>query len=146
MAIESKVAAAAEAVVPGAKAIACGSYRRNAARSGDVDVIITDPNRAQRSPVLARAWRGALAGQFRRVARRPRTDPRRPWRAAMLRRLRDEGFITHTLTESTDSRGEFCDTFMGVCRLSDAHRHRRLDIKVRRPCLFTLHRRASCNL
>lgn len=53
--IEAKVAAAAEAAVPGAKAVACGSYRRNATRSGDVDVIVTDPNRTERSPVLARA-------------------------------------------------------------------------------------------
>ncbi|XP_071536953.1 DNA polymerase beta-like [Panulirus ornatus] len=78
----------------------CGSYRRGAKTSGDVDALLTHPSHTsesgKKSPVLL---------------------------SKVVSTLKDNGLVTDTL-----SMGE--TKFMGVCHLEESLPHRRLDIRL----------------
>jgi len=48
----------------------------------------------------------------------------------VVKYLKDSGFVTDVLGHVTSESSHGSSTFMGVCKLSSAHLHRRLDIKV----------------
>lgn len=100
-AIEKMVSDAARAVDPGLVSVACGSYRRGKATCGDVDVLITHPDRKSHKGVFSK----------------------------VLHNLHESGFLTDDLV-SNEENGEQ-KKYMGVCRLPGPNqRHRRLDIIV----------------
>ncbi|XP_053711919.1 DNA polymerase lambda-like isoform X1 [Synchiropus splendidus] len=100
-AIEKVVRDAALSVVPGLVAIACGSYRRGKATCGDVDVLITHPDRVSHKGVFGK----------------------------VLQILHDNGFLTDDLVSHEENGDQ--KKYMGVCRLPGVdRRHRRLDIIV----------------
>lgn len=99
--IEKMVVDEVHRLLPNAIALACGSYRRGRPSSGDVDVLITDPD-SEECDILPE----------------------------LLRRLHESGFLTNDLTHISDHRMGRCDSYMGVCRLGEGHLYRRLDIKV----------------
>lgn len=99
--IEAVVRTAAESLLPGLIAQACGSYRRKKTTCGDVDVLITHPD--------GKSHRGIFG--------------------KLLNKLRDEGFLTDDLVTSEDDGNQ--KKYLGVCRLpGEKRRHRRLDIIV----------------
>ncbi|KAM9792854.1 LOW QUALITY PROTEIN: DNA polymerase lambda [Neosynchiropus ocellatus] len=100
-AIEKVVRDAALSVDPGLVAIACGSYRRGKATCGDVDVLITHPDRVSHKGVFGK----------------------------VLQILHDSGFLTDDLVSHEENGNQ--KKYMGVCRLPGVdRRHRRLDIIV----------------
>ncbi|XP_053713943.1 DNA polymerase lambda-like isoform X2 [Synchiropus splendidus] len=100
-AIEKVVRDAALCVDPGLVAIACGSYRRGKATCGDVDVLITHPDRVSHKGVFGK----------------------------VLQILHDNGFLTDDLVSHEENGDQ--KKYMGVCRLPGVdRRHRRLDIIV----------------
>ncbi|XP_034717403.1 DNA polymerase lambda isoform X2 [Etheostoma cragini] len=100
-AIEKVVRDAVQAIDPGLLAIACGSYRREKATCGDVDILISHPDGKSHKGVFSK----------------------------VLQSLHDSGFLTDDLV-SHEENGEQ-KKYMGVCHLpGPGHRHRRLDIIV----------------
>ena len=83
----------------------CGSYRRRAATSGDIDILLTHPDYVAVDDDDDKTSEGGkMLG-------------------SVVAELVDHDIITDTLSQG-DSK------FMGVCRLSDDHLHRRLDIRI----------------
>lgn len=91
-------------------AVAAGSFRRGKKDCGDVDVLLT--------------WR---AGAHNTHAQRARVL------STIVEELGD--FLTDHLTDASPSDGEDDGpaSYMGICRLRDAPKHRRIDIKVYHP-------------
>lgn len=121
--IEARVRAVVERVLPGASVTTCGSYRRGKADTGDVDILISPPRRENTAP-LDRLM-------------------------DIIVELRKESFLTDDLSlpsdrdkpENRPSKGgrpmnEYNNvqgtkgSYMGVCRVSEAHPHRRIDLKL----------------
>ncbi|XP_057591750.1 DNA polymerase lambda isoform X2 [Hippopotamus amphibius kiboko] len=99
--IEQTVREAAQAFNPGLLCVACGSYRREKATCGDVDVLLTHPD--------SRSHRGIFS--------------------RLLDSLRQQGFLTDDLV-SQEQNGQQ-QKYLGVCQLpGPGRRHRRLDIIV----------------
>ncbi|XP_076001624.1 DNA polymerase lambda [Genypterus blacodes] len=99
--IEKVVRDAALTIDPGLLAVACGSYRREKATCGDVDVLITHPDGESHKGIFSK----------------------------LLHSLHQSGFLTEDLV-SHEENGEQ-KKYMGVCHLPGAgRRHRRLDIIV----------------
>ncbi|XP_060066697.1 DNA polymerase lambda-like [Ylistrum balloti] len=99
--IEAVVRTAAESLLPGVIAQACGSYRRKKTTCGDVDVLVTHPD--------GKSHRGIFG--------------------KLLTKLRDQGFLTDDLVTSEDDGNQ--KKYLGVCKLpGENRRHRRLDIIV----------------
>lgn len=97
--IEAVVKEAALSIQPGLVAIACGSYRRDKATCGDVDVLITHPDGRSHANVYH----------------------------PLLHQLHEIGFLTDDLV-SMENEGPHCK-YLGICRLpGDNSKHRRLDI------------------
>ncbi|RLN58201.1 hypothetical protein BBP00_00007134 [Phytophthora kernoviae] len=88
-------------MIPNAQAQACGSYRRGKSACSDVDILITDPD-AEQCGILPE----------------------------LLERLHAIGFLTDNLTHVSKQHTGGCDTYMGVCRVSEGLPYRRIDIKV----------------
>jgi DNA polymerase lambda len=88
--IEKTVVDEIHRILPNATALACGSYRRGKLSSGDVDILITDPD-SEECDILPE----------------------------LLRRLHDMGFLTDDLTHLSDHHMGRCDSYMGVCRLRE---------------------------
>ncbi|KUF95872.1 hypothetical protein AM588_10008596 [Phytophthora nicotianae] len=88
-------------MIPNAIALACGSYRRGKLSSGDCDVLVTNPD-ADTCDILPE----------------------------LLKRLHASGFLTDDLTHFLKQKTGGCDTYMGVCRVSEDLPYRRLDIKI----------------
>ncbi|KAG7394225.1 hypothetical protein PHYBOEH_005480 [Phytophthora boehmeriae] len=99
--IEKTVVDEVHKMIPNAQAQACGSYRRGKSACGDVDVLITDPD-AEQCGILPE----------------------------LLERLHATGFLTDDLTHFSKQHTGGCDTYMGVCRVSEGLPYRRIDIKV----------------
>ncbi|KAE8910768.1 hypothetical protein PF005_g13073 [Phytophthora fragariae] len=99
--IEQTVVNEVHKLIPNAIALACGSYRRGKLSSGDCDVLITDPD-AEACDILPE----------------------------LLERLHASGFLTDDLTHFQKQKSGGCDTYMGVCRVSEDLPYRRLDIKI----------------
>eukprot|EP01083_Nonionella_stella_P263709 895511_1 len=90
----------------------CGSFRRGKPTCGDVDILVTHPDRSQ------------LEGLCLRV----------------VEALDKTGFLTDHLSmpskNNTWSDDDDHDTYMGVCLLPGHSTHRRIDIKVYSPTAF----------
>ncbi|KAF0686274.1 Aste57867_21880 [Aphanomyces stellatus] len=99
--IEAVVKTHIHRLLPCAIAVACGSYRRGKAQSGDVDVLVSDPT-ADDCGILPQ----------------------------LLQDLHAIGFLTDDLTTAYEHHIGGCDSYMGVCRLKEGVRYRRIDIKV----------------
>ncbi|KAL4125168.1 hypothetical protein PRIC2_008754 [Phytophthora ramorum] len=99
--IERTVVDEVHKLIPNAIALACGSYRRGKLTSGDCDVLITDPD-AESCDILPE----------------------------LLKRLHASEFLTDDLTHFQKQKTGGCDTYMGVCRVSENLPYRRLDIKI----------------
>jgi len=84
------------------QAVICGSYRRGAATSGDIDVLLTHPSFASTNKKKKDA-----NSKLKEV----------------VETLEKSKYITDTL-----SQGE--TKFMGVCRLDPSSTHRRLDLRL----------------
>ncbi|KAF0306864.1 DNA polymerase beta [Amphibalanus amphitrite] len=114
------------------RATVCGSYRRGAESSGDVDLLITHPDYTSDGAETGRRRTvdGAETGRGRSAA--GSATARGSGRSAggrllgaVVDHLSQDGFVTDTLSQG-DSK------FMGVCRLPGAQytTHRRLDIRL----------------
>ncbi|XP_068607306.1 DNA polymerase lambda [Brachionichthys hirsutus] len=100
-AIETVVRDAVKAIDPHLLAMACGSFRRGKPTCGDVDVLISHPDRKSHKGVFSK----------------------------VLQSLRDSGFLTDDLVSHEENGQQ--KKYMGVCRLPGPdRRHRRLDIIV----------------
>ncbi|KAF0730376.1 hypothetical protein Ae201684_012369 [Aphanomyces euteiches] len=99
--IEAVVKKHIHRLAPHAVAITCGSYRRGKSQSGDVDILVSDPTRDDCN-ILPR----------------------------LLKDLHGIGFLTDDLTMVYEHHIGGCDSYMGVCRLAEGMRYRRIDIKV----------------
>eukprot|EP00457_Paulinella_chromatophora_P002813 gb/GEZN01002818.1/.p1 GENE.gb/GEZN01002818.1/~~gb/GEZN01002818.1/.p1 ORF type:complete len:763 (-),score=186.35 gb/GEZN01002818.1/:67-2139(-) len=104
--IFAALASIAQEVDPFLELTVCGSYRRGAAMSGDIDVLITHPTWTQ---MLIQGQ-----SQAERVC-----DPALTNR--LIAKLQDRGLVTHNL-------GSGKSKFSGVCRLPECL-HRRLDLR-----------------
>ena len=113
-AIERHVLDGLKTLDPQYSATVCGSYRRGAESSGDVDLLLTHPSHTATTGHRT-AGHTATAGQ--RAGRR--------LLSAVISHLSRDGFITDTLSQG-DAK------FMGVCRLPGGGytTHRRLDIRL----------------
>lgn len=97
--IEETVRRAAEAINPALLCVACGSFRRQKATCGDVDVLVTHPDGESHK------------GVFRKL----------------IDGLKLQGFLTDDLVSHEENGNQ--KKYMGVCRLpGPGQRHRRLDI------------------
>jgi DNA polymerase lambda len=99
--IEETVVTEVHRLLPRATALACGSYRRGKDKSGDCDILITDPEEEE-CGILPQ----------------------------LLENLHKSGFLTDDLTHVYGHKMGRCDSYMGVCRLESHLPYRRLDIKV----------------
>mmetsp|Transcript_28070 Transcript_28070/g.38967 ORF Transcript_28070/g.38967 Transcript_28070/m.38967 type:complete len:759 (+) Transcript_28070:132-2408(+) len=110
--IESVVRKHAECLLPEVTLVTCGSYRRGAPSSGDVDILMSHSTK-----------RGYLLGDFLPM---------------LVSRLRACGFITDELSTSFHHhtrRKHENKTCFGICKLSKGNGtnerlHRRIDLKV----------------
>ncbi|KAM3913672.1 DNA polymerase lambda isoform 1-T3 [Leptodactylus fuscus] len=99
--IEETVRRAAKAINPELLCVACGSYRRQKATCGDVDVLVTHPDGKSHKGVFSK----------------------------LIDHLKLEGFLTDDLVSHEENGNQ--KKYMGVCRLpGPGQRHRRLDIIV----------------
>jgi len=91
----------------------CGSFRRGADSSGDIDLLLTHPSyySANFKPEESHKWQ--------------KSSPK-PLIEKVVNKLVELNFITDTLAFG-DSK------YMGVCQLTSNHLHRRLDIRLL-PC------------
>ncbi|KAM9325049.1 DNA polymerase lambda [Gastrophryne carolinensis] len=99
--IEETVRKAAKDIDPELLSVACGSYRRQKATCGDVDVLVTHPDGKSHQ------------GVFRKL----------------IDSLKSQGFLTDDLVSHEENGHQ--KKYMGVCRLpGPGQKHRRLDIIV----------------
>ncbi len=96
--IGSQVAAVAAALDPRHQVTVCGSYRRGAATSGDIDIQLTHPNYTSASTMA--------------------DNPLPP----VIKALTQDGIVTDVLSGGGGQK------FQGVCRLGSGMPHRRIDI------------------
>ncbi|XP_069836275.1 DNA polymerase lambda isoform X2 [Dendropsophus ebraccatus] len=97
--IEETVRKAAKAINPELLSVACGSFRRQKATCGDVDVLVTHPDGKSHKGVFSK----------------------------LIDSLKLQGFLTDDLVSHEENGNQ--KKYMGVCRLpGPAQRHRRLDI------------------
>ncbi|XP_067951035.1 DNA polymerase lambda-like isoform X2 [Watersipora subatra] len=100
--IEAVVRDVLRNIDPGLVMVTCGSYRRGKSTCGDVDILVTHPDGVTHQGVFHE----------------------------LLRRLRDQGFLTDDLTIATNMTGGMMK-YLGVCKLPYAEaKHRRIDIIV----------------
>eukprot|EP00914_Ancora_sagittata_P007174 GHVO01014211.1.p1 GENE.GHVO01014211.1~~GHVO01014211.1.p1 ORF type:complete len:549 (-),score=94.52 GHVO01014211.1:131-1735(-) len=89
------------------EALPCGSYRRGKETCGDVDILLAP-------------WDRSII---------PTNELQR-----ICHDLRQSGFLTHDLNSperfSKPGRPHVSQSYMGVCRISENHKHRRIDIKI----------------
>ncbi|XP_068111761.1 DNA polymerase lambda [Hyperolius riggenbachi] len=99
--IEETVRQAAKAINAEMISMACGSYRRQKATCGDVDVLVTHPD--------GRSHKGVFS--------------------KLIDSLKSQGFLTDDLVSHEENGNQ--KKYMGVCRLpGPGQKHRRLDIIV----------------
>lgn len=99
--IERVVKEAAESLVDGVIAQACGSYRRGKKTCGDVDVLVTHPD--------GKSHRGLFA--------------------KLLAKLKAQGFLTDDLVTAEENGNQ--KKYLGVCKLpGENQKYRRIDIIV----------------
>lgn len=99
--IERVVREAAESLVDGVIAQACGSYRRGKRTCGDVDVLVTHPDGKSHKGLFAK----------------------------LLAKLKAEGFLTDDLVTAEENGNQ--KKYLGVCKLpGENHKYRRIDIIV----------------
>ncbi|XP_037084109.1 DNA polymerase beta-like [Pollicipes pollicipes] len=132
-ALEGHVCSRLAALDPLYCATVCGSYRRGAESSGDVDFLLTHP--AFTSSVNEKPARGSSANQKPAKGSAANQKPAHGAAAnektggqllrAAVDQLKNEGFITDTLSHG-DTK------FMGVCLLPGERYtvHRRIDIRL----------------
>ena len=82
--LEALVLRAARAHEPPLEAVVCGSYRRGAAASGDIDVLLTHPNYQQPG------------------------EPEPRWVASLVAALEAEGFITDVIAQGAKKCAAVC--------------------------------------
>lgn len=119
--IHARVQEVAERLLPGASVTVCGSYRRGKPMCGDVDILIAPTRQQEHAP--------------------------KDTLMEIVQVLAAEKFLTGHLSlpgedhkfQKKDSKRAFDkmnnitvskDTYMGVCRVSEQHLHRRIDIKI----------------
>lgn len=91
----------AKSMYPKLEVQACGSYRRGKPTCGDIDIVMSHPEKDLRTSLLA----------------------------PLVKKLTEIGFITDNLVNITDDGHH--KKFFGLCRLpGEGHRHRRLDLFV----------------
>ncbi|KAM5141208.1 DNA polymerase lambda [Mantella aurantiaca] len=99
--IEESVRKAAKHINQDLVSVACGSYRRQKATCGDVDVLVTHPD--------GKSHRGVFS--------------------KLIDHLKSQGFLTDDLVSHEENGNQ--KKYMGVCRLpGPRQKHRRLDIIV----------------
>lgn len=100
--IEKLIKETCEKIKPGLIINTCGSYRRGLKDSGDIDILITDPNVEKPDGLLAR----------------------------IVKELKRIHFLTDDLSSSRRLKDGESDTYMGVCKINGSQYHRRIDLKV----------------
>ena len=140
-ALEERVRDLAREVLqpPPLRVIACGSYRRGSTCSTDVDIIVIVRNEADARRGMARLT-DKSAGVY--VDSADEDSQEMPTISGsykldqlitLLARMRDEGILTHDLSNPKDGSGksgEFAGNFyMGICRCVPGGAHRRIDMR-----------------
>lgn len=124
--VEQTVVDEVHKMIPNALALACGSYRRGKLRSGDCDVLVTDPD-ADTCDILPELLKRLHASGFLtgNTTSHSLVWVDHPLIVSVVLKLRVDD-LTHFQKQKTGG----CDTYMGVCRISKVY----LNHRYHKPC------------